>query len=358
MQLLVTTAKGTQDIIKMVPSLRWSGDYQQIARTLDYGILSSASDSSIPAVDCPLGAIVQFVVGGEVLFYGTVLSRSKATNGTSIDITCFDRGFYLKRNKVLKAYVQKKPREIALELATLFGIEVGTIVNPNISITRNFVTGQSSIDDIMRTAYTLASRSTGKQYHIGFRGHRLFITEKGPDVRTLIIKGGSNLISAATTESITNMVNTVKIYDQTNKLVREVANQEYIKLYGRMQEIVKQTKEDNKISEAQKLLDGGGPEQKITVDCLGNVANVTGGSVVVQEPYTGIFGLFYIDSDIHEWKRGQYYNKLVLNFKSIMSEKEAGSLPNATGNKTGGNGTASGKIEFEHGFGWNTAQTG
>lgn len=76
-------------------------------------------------------------------------------------------------------------------------------------------------------------------------------------------------------------------------------------------------------------------KQTITVDCLGNTANTAGGSVVVREPYTGLYGLFYIDSDVHEWKRGQYYNKLTLNYKRMMDEQEAGSLPNAGGESTG-----------------------
>jgi len=190
------------------------------------------------------------------------------------------------------------------------------------------------------TAYTLASQVTGQKYHIGFRADKLYITVKEPNDRTLIIKGKSNLISASTTESIENMVNAVKIYDQNDNFVREVTDSETIKLYGRLQEILKQSQTDDKAAAAQKLIDNGGVSQKITIDSLGNIANITGGTVVVQEPYTGIYGLFFIDSDTHEWKRGQYYNKLVINFKNIMNEKEAGSLPNATGSKTASSSTS------------------
>jgi hypothetical protein len=37
---------------------------------------------------------------------------------------------------------------------------------------------------------------------------------------------------------------------------------------------------------------------------------------------------------VHTWKNGLYLNKLVVNFKNIMDEKDAGTLPNATGSKT------------------------
>lgn len=84
------------------------------------------------------------------------------------------------------------------------------------------------------------------------------------------------------------------------------------------------------------MLDDNGVEQKITLNNLGNIANVTGGTVVVREPYTGLYGLFFIDSDVHTWKNGLYLNKLVVNFKNMMDEKDVGSLPNKTGNKTSG----------------------
>jgi hypothetical protein len=234
---------------------------------------------------------------------------------------------------VIKTYVNRKPEEVAAALAAEFGFKVGALEATGISLTRNFLTA-TSVADIIISMYTLASRETGKQYHFGFRGDELFVSEKKVDELTLILSGESNLIAANTTESIENMVNAVQIYDKDGRFVREVADQEAIDSYGRLQEALKQTKDDNMAAEAQKLLDQGGAEQKISVDCLGNIANVAGGAVVVHEPYTGLYGLFYIDSDVHEWRNGLYFNKLVLNYKSIMSEKEAGSLPNATGAKT------------------------
>jgi hypothetical protein len=55
---------------------------------------------------------------------------------------------------------------------------------------------------------------------------------------------------------------------------------------------------------------------------------------VLREKYTGLYGVFYIDGDIHTWENGLYNNKLTLDFKKLMDEKEVGSLPNATGSKT------------------------
>ena len=332
MQIRITTAKGTYDVTNLVPTVKWSGDYQQAARALDFSVLASASDKSIPVVDCPLGAGVQLLNSGKALFDGFIVSRTKSTEASKIELSCYDRGLYLKRNKASYKFSAATPEAITAKIAADFGFTVGAVAITGVPVSRIF--DGTSLYDMMATAYTLAGRTTKKAYHIGFRGAKLYVTVKEPNDRTLIIRGGSNLIAASTSESIEKMVNAVAIYDANGNHVRTVENADTIKLYGRMQEALKQSKTDDKASEAQKLLDDNGVSQKITVDCLGNTANVTGGSVVVQEPYTGLYGLFYIDSDVHEWKRGNYYNKLVLNFKAMMDEKEAGSLPNASGSNT------------------------
>ena len=46
--------------------------------------------------------------------------------------------------------------------------------------------------------------------------------------------------------------------------------------------------------------------------------------MVLKDSKTGLSGLFWIDSDTHSWKNGLYQNKLTLNFRNLMDEKDAG----------------------------------
>lgn len=323
MKITITTSAKTQDVSQLVTTAKWSGDYQNAARELSLSLVSTPSDERVPAADCPLGSAVQLYEADGLLFDGYLVSRTKNTEAATMELTCLDRGLYLKRNRVSKKYVGKTPEQIVADLAGEFGITVGDVVRTGIAITRNFF--GVALYDIIMTAYTLASRQTGVLYHIGFRGAALCVTPVEAAGDLPLIRGKSNLITAATTESIENMVNAVGIYDANDKPVQTVEASEAVKLYGRMQEYLKQTKEDNQLSAAKKLLEERGVSQKITVDCLGDTRNTAGGAVAVQEPYTGLYGLFYIENDSHEWKRGQYYNKLTLSFKRMMDEKEAGS---------------------------------
>ena len=334
LKLLIKNSGGTTDAAQLAPTVTWSGDYQQCARTLEFGLLSSPEDGGIPAVPCDLGNAVTLFQDSAELFQGYVFSRQKSTNGSTIDIGCFDRGVYLNRNEGSYKFTNTTPEAAAKKVAADFGIPVGEIAATGFSFSRNFL--GVSLYNIIATGYSLASEKTGKKYHIGFRGGRLCVTEKRITDATLILEGGSNLMDATMSESIENTVSQVAIYDRNDKLVKTVQNAEAVRLYGVMQNVLKQADGEDTASKAQKLLDENGVEQKITVNNLGNAANLTGGTVVVREPYTGLYGLFYIDGDTHTWKNGLYLNKLVLNFKNIMDEQEAGSLPNGDGSKTSG----------------------
>lgn len=270
--------------------------------------------------------------GKRTLFDGYIFERQKDTGSSIINITCYDRGIYIKRNEATYKFTNMSPEAITKRVCADFGIEVGSLVQTGIKITRNFI--GVSLYNIIQTVYTLASEKTGKKYMIRFSGAKLNVIEKTVNDETLVIQGGSNLMSASTTESITNMINQVAIYNSKDQLIATQKDTEAIKLYGLLQSYLRQSDGENATSKAKKIIEDNGVTQKITIENLGNIANITGNTVVVKEPYTGVYGLFYIDSDVHTWKNGQYYNKLVVNFKNIMDEQEVGSLPNSDGSKT------------------------
>ncbi|MEG0273272.1 MAG: hypothetical protein RR639_04345 [Hydrogenoanaerobacterium sp.] len=320
-QIYITGSAGTFDVTELITSISWAGDYRQCARTLDFAIVSSPYDSSIPEVNSSVGSAVLMEEDGASLFVGYIVSRTKSTSGNTIDISCFDRGFYLKKIEVSRKFINVTPEDALGELCKAFEIKTGKIAKTGIRLSRNFP--GCSLWELMSTMYSLAGEQTKKKYHIGFIGDKLCVRIKEPSSETVIIEGGSNLIDATTTESIEGMVNSVAIYDETGKLLQTVKSDENIKLYGFMQKVLSQTKE-SVTTKAQQLLNDGGVEQKITLNCLGDIRCTAGGCVIVQEPYTGLYGLFYIDSDTHQWKNGVYVNKLVLNFKAMTDKKTAG----------------------------------
>lgn len=319
----ITTSAGTVDASQLIQNTTWSGDYKQCARTLDIGLLSSYTDKSIPVLDCPLGSGIILTEGDTELFNGFVATRTKSTESSVIDVTCFDRGFYIKKNLASYKFQNMTPEAITRRVCADFGIIVGNIAETGVKLSRNFIA--TSLYQIIQTVYTLASQETGEQYQQRFEGASLCVVKKGAGGE-LLLAGGANLMSASTTESITDMVNQIQIIDKNGKVIDTVKNSDLIGLYGLIQEQLKQQSGSDVKAQANKRLADNGVTQKITVNNLGDHRCITGNTVIVQEPYTGLYGLFYIDSDTHTWKNGLYLNKLVVNFKRIMDEQEAGDL--------------------------------
>ncbi len=320
--LYITSGDGTADVTPLIQTITWSGDYQQCARTLDFGLTSSPTDTNVPTATCELGNGVVFKVDDEVLFNGFIFEREKDTESSVIDITCYDRGIYLKRNEAVYKFTNTTPEDITQRICTDFGITAGSVAETGVKISRNFI--GVSLYNIIQTAYTLASEETEEKYLIRYEGDALNVIKKEVTEDTLVIEGGRNLMSSSTSESIKDMINQVVIYNSADKETGKANDTEFIEQYGLLQSYLRKTSGEDANKKAQKMLRDNGVSQKITVENLGNTKHITGNTVIVHEPYTGVDGLFYIDSDTHTWKKNIYLNKLVLNFKSIMDEQKSG----------------------------------
>lgn len=305
----------------MIVRYTWSGDIASCCRSLEFDITCIAGAVELPQVEIDLGDRIAFYAEQQ-LFDGFVVSIQKATGDRSKTIRCVDRGFYLNQNQGYYRFRNTTPEVVAKTLSTDFSFSLGDIVSTGHKFSRNFL-GQS-IYKILATGYTLASAATGDKYHIGFELDRLCVRKKQQDANTLVIKGGSNLLSSSVTESIERLINRVQVVDKSHNLIATEEDTASIRAYGVLQNVLQQS--DDSAAKAKKLLADNGPTQKITLDCVGDIRSVTGRMVAVQESHTGLWGLFWIDSDTHTWSKGVYTNKLVINFKNIMDEQEVGTL--------------------------------
>jgi hypothetical protein len=332
LSLLVTGPDGTDNIISLVKQITWSGSLQQGARILSFEIAAPPYGPDISIPDLPPGRAVSLFQDEAELFSGYLISRSRTTGSAVMTIRCYDRGFYLLKNQGVYQFRAMTPDAITRRICADFGLEAGSLAAPGTVVSRNFI--GVTLYRIIMTAYTLAAQENDKAYQIRFRGNKLDVVEIEKNEKTLILEGGVNLQSASATDSIEKTITQAVIYNAENKSVRTIRNEELISLYGIIQNAIRQPDGEDVSAKAQKLLRDNGLSQTITVENLGNAACVTGNTVVLKEPHTGLYGLFWITSDKHVWKDGQYYNQLSLSYKRIMDEQEAGSLPNKTGSAT------------------------
>lgn len=293
----------------IVGTITNEGEYRSCCRTLDFTVLKGAK--------IKVGDTVAFKVNNKVQFRGIVTSKNISTDDEMINISAKDYGIYLKRNSGTYKFRNATPKSIVERIAKDFNIPIGDILNINTKITRNFI--NVNLYNIIMTAYTLNS---DKKITIQFINGKLNISERGSIAERHILK--DNLISVDATESIDDMVNTVNIYNDKDELIKTIQNENDRKLYGQFNEYVKANEGEDYIEKANKKLKE--KEQKISLANLGNSDFTTGKAVIVETPINGIKGKYHIDGDSHKWQNGIYTNKLTLNFKMVMDEKEDGSI--------------------------------
>lgn len=177
LKLLITPPEGgTREAAALCQSITWGGSYDQAARTLDFPLLVCPADKRLPAVDCPPGSRVQFHRGERLLFDGFVFSRQRDTLSNTVEVSCADRGLYLKRNQGAYRFRGQTPEGITGRVAADFGLTVGSLARTGTAISRNFP--GVSLYQIIQTAYTQASAATGGRYMVRFRGEALEVIEK------------------------------------------------------------------------------------------------------------------------------------------------------------------------------------
>lgn len=319
-KLICQKASGEKiDITNLLINVTWSGDYKSCARKLEFSLISSPMDKNIPKVDIPLMSVISFYEDDNELFRGFVYEREKSSDN-AMSFLCYDYCAKLNDIKVSKNIKNQTASTIYNNFLTEYGLNKGDIIQANTGVTKVFL-GVTAYDMIM-TAYTEEAKATGKKYMLYSKGDKFCASEKGIVKLKLSFEEGKNILSSSFKESVSNMVNKVLIVDENGNKVSEVKNDEWLKTYGLFQDVYKQQEGKDSNAEAKAMLKD--IEQTCSLTGFGDTTCVTGYGVQVKDTYTGLVGLFYIDSDTHTWEGGKYTIDLELNFKNIMDEVSAG----------------------------------
>jgi hypothetical protein len=178
--------------------------------------------------------------------------------------------------------------------------------------------GKKAYEAIM-AAYTAASRRNGNKYIPLMQRDRLQVIVKGTYCG-VVLDGGYNLTEASYKSSMQQVVNRVVITNKDGKTVNTLQDAASRRKYGTVQRVYKQQDDVDNAAEARALLKG--LERSGSVTALGDVRAVSGYSVAVQEPVSGLYGKFYVESDTHTWEAGKYTMQLTLAYDNLMDEHE------------------------------------
>lgn len=320
---LLIAHKGTAyNATALAGSVSNAGSYNKVGRTLDFSLLSPRYDKRQGTVPAAIGDNVQLFVGGRMQFDGFIFSLQRDSGQEVIEVGCVDRGLYLKQNQAAYRFTGQTPEAITRRLCRDYGLKAGDIAETGVPIRRNFP--GVSLYQIIQTAYTLAAERTGERYLPRFRGGELEVIVRQRRGAALVLEPGANLLSATVSENAEGLVSQVGVYNDNGELIRLRSNEEAVALLGVLRQYIKTAKDKDVDAQAQALLEDNDIKRTITVEALGDPGLITGGSVIVREPVTGLYGLYWIDGDTHTWKGGVYRVRLELNLKKIMDKVTAG----------------------------------
>lgn len=306
MRLLV---KG-KDVTQLVKNVVWSGADDNVARKLEFNLISSPIDPNIPKVIIQLGDFIQLYEGKKELFQGFIWNREMSYDGSYIKFTAFEGSIYLKRNWASYNFKNMLPEDIATYICNDFNIPAGKMAETGVP--QSFIVlGEKDLYDIIMTGYELAGVELKREYKIMMNEGKVEVIEKDKTVLKGNLKS-SDLTNTSISETLDRMVNVVKIIDGEGNTIGEINNAEWLEKYGSFQKVIKFEEGKNIMGMAENLLQG--VEQNIELDFYGDSKYISGHAVEVEESYTGVVGIFRIIEDTHTWENGLHKVKLKLKF--------------------------------------------
>lgn len=315
------------DVTQLATTITTSGSEKECARTLSANIVQSPTDSNIPAVPMNAGDMIAFEADGQS-FSGIITSVQRSTASSTITITAKDCGIYVKRNKIVQKIKNMTAEAAAEAFLTANGMNVGTLVPTGYTFSRYFM--NVTLYEAVMTGYALAAAQNGNAYMLRVDGDAVSVIEKGAYIAA-VIRGGENLMDASYSESGENITNQVAIYDASGKLKQTVTGDTTM---GVMREIIiESSSRAESIAAANEMIRKNALKRNATVTNVGNAECISGNAVFVYEPFTGLYGKFYVASDVHTWKNGLYTNKLTLAWEATMDAKAAGEAISKGNNK-------------------------
>ena len=231
------------------------------------------------------GAQLIFRREGIQLFAGPLLSATTSSQSSVVDLSALDRGRYLVKNEGWYQFANAAPETAVAAICRDYNIPVASLARTGLTVSRKFP--GIALDKIIKSLYALAAQKNGKRYLARFTGAGALEVLEKPSAATLDIK---STMGVTNTWDISNLQNSVAIRTDTGA-----------------------------------WLEDHGLQQNLTVETLGDIRLISGNAVKLRDTGSGVTGLFWIESDTHTWKNGQYYCKAKLNFRNLADDTISGS---------------------------------
>jgi len=224
----------TKEIIKYSNNLSWSNDIDTLATSLSFdSILDLAEGRS------------KIILKKDkiVIFEGIIVSKTNKENIHSY--TAMDYAFYLNKNKYVMQFRNVYAKTALQQICKKVGINnsitwLGTRINK--------LYYQESLSDIIKDILEQCKREIGTNYIMEMQGKTLYIN------RLVDLKINSTLLiekDYSISRSIEDMINNVIAVNNDGRVLANVKDPNYIKIFGELTDII--SVEDKNTSQARNI---------------------------------------------------------------------------------------------------------
>lgn len=259
-----------------------------------------------PKNPCDIGDLVVLKNNGVEITRGIIVDEGRSGRNP-IPYTAFDFAFYLNKSKAIYQFKKMAASQCITKILNDFGVPVGAVASMSIPIDKIF--NDVVVIDIIREIIEFVEQKTGNKYLLEMRQGKMFIELQ----KDMLIKAsftlGNKVVDAVDAisnptrkRSIANMINSIKVVGNDDKLVLSKSDDAMVKKYGKLQKVIK-LDQDEKLSAEQIAQNELNELSKVTeesgIELMGDDKARAGRLLEVVEPITGIDGTYLIKDVSH-----------------------------------------------------------
>lgn len=301
------------DITNYCGSVNWSNSIDSLGASFKFSVARNYSDSNFKIVeDIKVGNIIRFQ-NQKLLFIGVIIDCEKGK--TYKNFNCLDFYFYLNQNKIVKQFNKINASTAILNLLQEVGASIGEfqeIATPITKIYKN-----KTIAEIIADILKQVSDELGIKYSLEINQGEFHLIK----YKEIKLKAKLGIYGVPTfNQSITNMKNKITVISNDQDKIgifTTVEDNESIKKYGQLQDIIQVDPDKNDISKVRNIASNKLKElNKVfttaTITVLGDNNLKAGKLLEVSIEEFDLKGYYLIKSCSHDYFKGNHTTRLQL----------------------------------------------
>jgi hypothetical protein len=305
-ELWLLKGSSMTNITPLIGTISWRSNKDELGDELSFDIAFNDT-KYFPVNPCDLGDVVVLKNNEEIT--RVVLVEENKSGRSPIGYSGFDYAFYLNKSNAIYQFNKMAADQCIKKILGDFNVPVGNITSMPTKIDKIFP--NNKVSDIIKKIIEMVEQSQGQKYLMEMRQGKLFI-EKQKD---LIVKGTFKLFDNGATHDVTSaisnpskrrsiadMINSIQVVGNNDKLVLTKEDSALVSKYGKLQKVVQLDQKEkltaqqiaqNELNALAKVI------EETSVELLGDDRVRAGRLFELNEPITGIKGTFLIKDVKH-----------------------------------------------------------